>query len=146
MTSKSMTHRAAHLSLLLLSFVPVAGLVSHLPLGSEVAQAANRVRLSIQPNQSRYLRGTPLQINAQVLGSDRRPLAGAPLLVQEIYYDSGRRRTVERTLTTTATNASGTFTLNYRVPTDPNKDKVTLVFVNPVADGDSASFVIPIGR
>ena len=146
MTSKSMTRRAAHLSLLLLSFVPIVGIVSHLPLGSEVAQAANRVRLSIQPDQSRYPRGTQLQINAQVLGSDRRPLAGTPLLVQEIYYDSGKRRTVERTLTTTATNASGTFTLNYQVPTNPNKDKVTLVFVNPVTGGDSASFVIPIGR
>lgn len=126
--------------------LPLAGAINQMIPGAEVAQAANRVNLSISPKVTRYFRGTQIKIMVQVRGGDRNPLAGTPLLVQEIYYDSARRRTVERTLTTTITNHEGRFVLNYQVPNDPNKDKVTLVFVNPVPNGDSASFVIPIGQ
>jgi hypothetical protein len=143
-----MISRISHLFLLPLFLVPMVGIVSHLPLGAEVAQAAktNQVKLSIQPQQPRYARETWLKINVQVFGGDRKLLAGTPLLVQEIYYDSNTRRTVERTIANTVTNRNGTFTLNYQVPPEANKDKVTLVFVNPVAGGDSTSFVIPIGK
>lgn len=126
--------------------LPFAGAIAHFPSGIEAAQAANRVQLSVNPNQSRYPRGTDVKIVSRVLGSDGKPVVGAPLLIQEIFFNSARQRTEQRTITSTTTNHEGSFTLNYRVPEDPNKDKVTLVFVNPVTDGGSNSWVIPIGR
>lgn len=141
-----MNRQFAHLCLTALMVLPLAGMISQSPPLTEVAHAANQVKLTINPNQSRYPRGEQLRITAQVFGNGRKLVQGTPILVQEIYFDSGRRRTVERKLASAVTDANGMFTLNYQVPTDPNKDKVTLVFVNPVSDGDSTSFVIPIGK
>ncbi|MBD2028200.1 hypothetical protein [Leptolyngbya sp. FACHB-711] len=126
--------------------LPFAGAIASFPSGIEAAQAANRVQLSVSPGQSRYPRGTDVRVTTKVLGNNSRPIAGAPLLIQEIFFNSARQRTEQRTITSTTTNHEGAFTLNYRVPEDPNKDKVTLVFVNPVANGGSNSWVIPIGR
>lgn len=141
-----MIRQSTTICLAALLALPFAGAINQMVPGADIAQAANRVNLSISPNADRYPRGKQLRITVQVRGENRAPLVGTLLLVQEIYYDSARRRTVERTLTTTTTNHEGRVVLDYQVPLDPNKDKVTLVFVNPVANGDSASFVIPIGR
>ncbi|HEY9702360.1 MAG TPA: hypothetical protein V6C58_07935 [Allocoleopsis sp.] len=142
-----MIRHFATLSLAAVMALPLTGVINQVVPESAVAQAKkNRVILSVSPQQSRYPRGTMLRIQAEVLGSNNKPLAGTPILVQEIYYDSGRRKSVDRTLVSSVTNHSGQFVLNYTVPTDPNKDKITLTFVNPVGNGDSTAFVIPIGR
>lgn len=141
-----MNRQLTHFCLTALMVLPLAGIISQSPPVTEVAHAANRVKLTVSPEQSRYTRGKQLKITVQVLGGDRKVVPGTPLLIQETYFDSARRRTVERRLASTATDTRGTFTLNYQVPEDPNKDKVTLTFVNPVQGGDSTAFVIPIGR
>ena len=141
-----MNRQITHLCLTALMALPLAGIISQSPPVTEAAHAANRVRLTVNPEQSRYSRGEELRIKVQVLGGDRKVVSGTPLLVQETYYDSARRQTVDRRLANATTDSAGNFTLRYRIPTNPNRDKITLTFVNPVPNGDSASFVIPIGK
>ncbi len=141
-----MSHIVAKFMLVGLIATATAGVVNLSPPATEVAQANNSIGLSISPNQSRYPRGTELRIIATVKSADGQRLANTPVLVVETFYNSGTRRTEQRTLGQFTTNSAGRITINYRISTDPNQDKVTLNFVNPIASGGAAAFVIPIGR
>ena len=127
----------------LLAF-PIAGFISQMPINPVVAQS-NRCILNVKPNQTRYPRGQKLSVRVQVR-RNRQPVVNTPLLIQQIYSRETDKKTIQTTLAQTKTNSRGAFTLRYRVPKDPLKDKVTLVFVNPVPGGCSKAFVIPIGR
>lgn len=141
-----MSHFVAKFMLVGLIATATASVVNLSPPATKVAQANNSIQLSISPNQSRYPRGTELRITATVRSADGQRLANTPVLVVETFYNSGTRRTEQRNLGQFTTNNAGRIAIDYRISTDPNQDKVTLNFVNPIASGGAAAFVIPIGR
>ncbi|MBD2201908.1 hypothetical protein H6G33_07860 [Calothrix sp. FACHB-1219] len=138
-----MIRRSASIALTTLMALPVAGLINQLSINPAMAQTS-RCNLNVQPGQSAYSRGTNIAVRFHVTQNGH-PVANTPVLVQETYYHEFRKRTEQRILTQTQTNHEGGFTLRYEVPREVFKDKVSLLFVNPVAGGCSRSFVIPIG-
>lgn len=141
-----MSHFVAKFMLVGLLATATASVVNLSPPATQVAQANNSIQLSISPSQSRYPRGAELRITAIVKSADGQRLANTPVLVVETFYNSGTRRTEQRNLGQFTTNNAGRIAIDYRISIDPNKDKITLNFVNPIASGGAAAFVIPIGR
>ena len=136
--------RSTSIALATLLALPIAATLSQLTINPAVAQS-NRCRLIIQPSQDRYSRGTNLSIRFEVKRNGY-AVDNTPVLVQESFYHEFEKKTKQRRLAQGQTNHQGSFTLQYQVPPEQFKDKVNLSFVNPVADGCSRSYIIPIGR